>query len=354
MEVFVTILEFLAVMAVVVMVHEFGHFATAKAFGIKVNEFGFGFPPRVIRVFKKGETEYTINLLPIGGFVRLEGENDPTHPRSLASKGVGTRFVVLVAGVFMNVVLAIVLLAAFFMFTEPRDELEVGSVAEGSPAELAGVLPGDLILELNGAPVKDPDELGSQINSNRGEEIEWLIQREDTRHRVRLVPRVDPPPQQGATGITVTNSLGVRPVWYARPPWDALARSIKLTWSVPGLLVDAIASWILDDGPTPFAGPVGIAQGTGEWVREYSLISLIPLTALLSISLAILNILPIPALDGGRLMFVIIEWLRRGKRVPPEKEGFVHLVGIVAILSLLVALTYNDIVRLVEGNSLLR
>ena len=356
MEVLITIVEFLAVLTVVVLVHEFGHFATAKAFGIRVNEFGWGFPPRLVRVFRKGETDYTINLIPIGGFVKLEGENDPTQPRSLASKGVGTRFIVLVAGVFMNVVLAIFLFTVFFTFTVPIETLRVGGVTPGSPAALSGVLPEDVILEVNGDRIRNYDELLNSINRNRGEEVEWLVQRGDTQQRVSLIPRANPPQGQGATGISVVAEVGgVQTQWYARHPWDAAARGIKVTWSVPGALKDAIVDWVANDGPTPFAGPVGIAQGTGEWAREFGLVSLIPLAALLSISLAILNIMPIPALDGGRLMFVILEWVRRGKRISPEKEGLVHLIGfVVMIVMVLGPLTYKDIARLVEGGSLLR
>ena len=351
MDVLITVLQFLGVMAVVVMVHEFGHFAAAKAFGIKVNEFGLGFPPRVVRVFRKGETDYTINLLPIGGFVKLEGENDPSHPRSLAGKGIGTRVVVLVAGVFMNLVLAIVLLTGLFLFT--TNEVRIGQVAPGSPAEGAGVLPGDTLLGVNGEPVKTFENLSGLITSARGEEIEWLINRDGVEQIVYLEPRLDPPEGEGATGIRV-EIVGVQRTSPTRSPWDALVRGVELTWSVPGLLKDAVTDWLVDDGPTPFAGPVGIAQTTGEITREAGIISIIPLAAMLSISLAIFNILPIPALDGGRLLFVFLEWVRRGRRISPEKEGFVHFVGFVTLIFLvLVPLTYNDIARIVDGASLL-
>ena len=351
MEIVVTILEFFAVLAVVVMVHEFGHFAAAKAFGIKVNEFGFGFPPRLLRVFRRGDTEYTINLLPLGGFVKLEGENDPSEPRSLAGKGVGTRFIVLVAGVFMNLVLAIVLLSGLFMFT--TEELRVGDVMQGSPADLAGVLPGDVVLAINGKSVKVVSDLADQIDLNRGREIEWNVKRVDQRQRVLLVPRVNPPPGEGATGITI-QPWNVQQWSPSRPPWEALAEGSKLAASVPAALKDAVVDWANGDGEIPFAGPVGIAQGTGEVAREFGLVSLIPLAALFSMSLAILNILPIPALDGGRIFFVLLEWVRRGKRIPPEKEGLVHLIGFVVLITLILGpLTYNDIMRLVEGKSLL-
>ena len=353
MEVLITIIEFLAILTVVVLVHEFGHFATAKAFGVKVNEFGWGFPPRLVRVFRKGETDYTINLIPLGGFVKLEGEVNPDHPRSLASKGVGTRFIILVAGVVMNVILALVLLAAVFMFTV--QEVEVGEVSPGSPADLAGVIAGDVILEVNETSVKSTSDMAPLINQNRGREIEWLIRSEGVERVVRLVPRVNLPPGEGATGIRI-GSVGFQQKSPTRPPWEALAMGAEVTWSVPGALKDAVADWINDDGDIPFTGPVGIAQVTGEVAREAdnTLVALVVLAAFFSISLAFLNILPIPALDGGRILFVLLEWVRRGKRISPEREGLVHLVGfVVLIVMILGPLTYNDIARLVEGKNFL-
>ena len=350
MEVLITIVQFLGVLAVVVLVHEWGHFATAKAMGIQVNEFALGFPPRLFS-FRKGETVYSLNLLPLGGFVKLEGENDPSKPRSLASKGVGTRFLVLVAGPFMNAVLAIVLLTGLFMFT--LDELQVGVVSEDSPAEKAGVLSGDVILRVDGDKVKDFDTLASLINAAKGREIEWLIRRDGVETPVRLVPHLDPPEGQGATGITVRIGANHKasPV---RPPWEALVLGLKRTGLVLEAMKDEFGGWV-SQGKTPdVAGPIGIAQVTGEVAREGGLVSLIPLAALFSISLAIFNILPIPALDGGRIAFVVLEWLRRGKRIPPEKEGLVHLVGFMVLIALIVTISYNDVVRIVDGNSLLR
>lgn len=354
MEVLVTIVEFLAVLAVVVLVHELGHFATAKAFGIKVNEFGFGFPPRLLGL-RKGETVYTVNLLPLGGFVKLEGENDPTQPRSFASKGIATRFIVLVAGAFMNAILAIFLFAALFMFTiDDEVRVRVGDVATGSPAELAGVLPGDFILEADGQRISDFDGLSNQINANLGKEMEWLIQRKGDEQRVRVVPRVEPPAGQGATGINL-QFLSVQRWTPTRPPWEALSLGVQHTWNLLVATKDVLVSWVREGGETPFAGPIGIAQGTGEVARELGLVSLIPLAGFLSLMLAITNILPIPALDGGRILFVVVEWVRRGKRIPPEKEGLVHLVGFVIILVMVLGpLTYKDISRIVDGGSLLR
>ena len=354
MEVLVTIIEFLAVLAVVVLVHEFGHFATAKAFGIKVNEFGFGFPPRLLGI-RKRETVYTVNLLPLGGFVKLEGENDPSQPRSFASKGTGTRFIVLAAGAFMNLVLAIFLFAALFMFTiDDQVRVRVGEVAPGSPAELAGVLRGDFILEANGHRVSGFDELADQISANLGKEMVWLIQRKGDERQVRVVPRVEPPAGEGATGINL-QFLSVQRWTPTRPPWEALSLAVQHTWNLLVATKDVVVDWVSEGGEAPFAGPIGIAQGTGEVARELGLVSLIPLAGFLSLMLGITNILPIPALDGGRILFVVVEWLRRGKRIPPEKEGLIHLVGFVIILAMVLGpLTYKDISRIVEGGSLLR
>ena len=353
MEILITIVAFMGVLGLVVVAHEFGHYATAKAFGIKVNEFGFGFPPRLLGV-RKGETLYSINLIPLGGFVKLEGENDPTVPRSLASKGVGTRAIVLVAGVVMNVVLAIVLLAALFMFTvDDEVRTRVGGVAPASPAQLAGVQPGDRILQVTGIPLKAYDDLANLINANRGKEMEWLIQRDGEQQHLRVVPRVNPPPGEGATGITL-QFLGVQRWTPTRPPWEAVALGAERTWSIVAAMKGYVSDWIIEGGEAPFASPIGIAHGTGEAAREWGPVFLIPIAALISIGLAIGNILPIPPLDGGRLFLVILEWLRRGKRLPPEKEGIVNLVGIMALIAFLVAVGYNDIMRIVEDGSLLR
>ena len=355
MEVFITIIEFLAVLGVVIVVHEFGHFAAMKALGIKVNEFGMGFPPRLLGI-RKGETLYTLNLLPIGGFVKPEGENDSTDPRSFAAKGPGVRFIVLVAGVFMNIVLALFLLTAFFMFSEPREELRIGSVAEGSPAEQAGLLAGDFIVAANGTLIDSTEELVvNHIRPSEGREVDLLIRRDDVEQEIGVVPQLlDPSSSNATVGIGVTSEVtGVSPVPYARPPWEAVSLGAQVIWSIPGALKDAITDWLVDDGEVPFAGPVGIAQGTGEWAREFSLISLILLAGILSVSVAILNVLPIPALDGGRILFVVIEWIRRGKRIPPEKEGMVHMAGFALLIGVVLVLSYNDITRIVEGKSLL-
>ena len=350
MDILVTLGAFLGVLAVVVVVHEFGHFAAAKAFGVKVNEFGFGFPPRILGI-RKGETLYSINLIPLGGFVKPEGEHDSTHPRSLAAKGTGTRFVVLIAGVVMNVVLAIVLLSAFFSFSAV--EVRAGQVVPGAPADMAGILPGDSLIEMNGQRFREVDDLVVRLDQNLGQEVEWLVERDGSRFLTRLVPRANPPEGQGPTGISGISFTPSQSWSPTRSFPSAVGMAFQRTWSFPSAVKDAIVDWVADDGEVPFAGPVGIAQGTGEVAREFGPFYLIALAAGLSLALAISNILPIPPLDGGQIVFVVLEWARRGKRIPPEKQSLVHLIGIMGLIAFLVAVSYNDIMRLVDGNTVL-
>jgi len=353
-QVLITILEFLAVLAVVVLVHEFGHFATAKAFRIRVNEFGFGFPPKLLG-FRKGETVYTLNLLPLGGFVKLEGENDPSQPRSLASKGVGTRFIVLVAGPFMNVVLPVLIFTILFMVPQKMvvGDVVVNEVVPNSPAALAGIEPGDIIVRANGRKIETNSDLAETIMLNLGSEMEWQVKAGPEVSSVRVVPRWNPPEGQGPTGVVI-GTVNTRSVTRSEPLWEAVPHAFNKIGDVLVLMKNEVTSWIAHNKTPEVAGPIGIAQATGEVAREAGLAALIPLAALFSISLAIFNILPIPALDGGRLMFVILEWVRRGKRIPPEKEGLVHLVGFVVLIAGIVAISYRDIVRIVEDGSLLR
>jgi len=230
-------------------------------------------------------------------------------------------------------------------------ELQVINVAPAFPAEQAGILAGDIILEVDGEVVRHFNDLSARVGRRLGENSEWVIRRGETIQTISLTPLEDALPYDTSTGITV-DFVGVQgtPV---RPPWESLIQAVSWIGDVAILTKDAIIDWLANDGDTPFAGPVGIAQGTGEITREAGIISLVPLTALFSISLAFFNILPIPALDGGRLVFVVLEWVRRGKRISPEKEGLVHLIGIIGLITMLAALTYNDIMRIIQGQNLL-
>lgn len=518
---------------ILVVVHELGHFFTARALGVKVLEFGVGFPPRAFGIYTgktrvlidpytqfvnlggladlrlgqkvkvyssedthgnlvariieaakpkglaKGESApedpsaddfapddllkhegkvraveadggsflladmmYSINWAPLGGFVRLAGESNPDIPRSLASKGTGTRFLVLVAGPLMNVVLPVVILAILFMIPQDTSvgRVVVSAVSDDSPAQVAGLSSGDEIIRAGGHSVENRNDLTRAINLNGGDAMEWLVDRNGAQELFRVRPRFEQPPGRWLTGIAISQDTGqlvvlqvsnaspaeeaglragdillrsgglgitqtgalidtieasqgapmewlisrdgqeqvlsvsarfdqsgptmwltgitttledIRTVSRSDPPWVAIPQGFVSTWESLVLMKQAITGAVSSGSAPEFSGPIGIAQITGEVTREGGIHGWLAISVLLSINLAILNILPIPMLDGGRLFFVVLEWLRRGKKVPPEKEGLVHLVGFALLISAILVISANDITRLVQGGSFL-
>jgi len=323
-----TIVIFIAILVLLILAHELGHFMTAKLSGVKVEEFGIGFPPRLLS-FKRGDTVYSLNAVPLGGFTKLLGEEDPTLRGSLASKSIATRVLVLSAGSLMNILLPIVLFSTAFMIPHDMllEKVQIEEVAPGSPAQSAGIEPGDTILEINGHPIKNRGDIGYLIHLNLGSEVNILLEKTDfSSKEVNVKPRWNPPKGQGAIGIVITgvDSTIVRESY---PFWKAIPSSITHCWEILILFRNEIVTWFL--GATPqLAGPIGIAELTGE-VAKAGFSALLEFTALISINLAIINLFPFPGLDGGRLVFVSLEWVRRGKRIPPQKEGLVHLIGFI-------------------------
>ena len=432
----IALASFIPLLLFLVVVHEWGHFITAKWFGVKVLEFGVGYPPkafgfytgrtrvlvnqntqfvnvadaqalhtgqfvrvsseedqdgnlvgRIIEVPPTGSRQkgpqslqelssdkylkhegkvrevsgdsvmladmlYSVNWTPLGGFVRLAGESNPAVPRSLASKGVGPRAVVLAAGSFMNAILPLVIFT--FLFMIPQDvtvgNVRVTMVVPDSPAEEAGVQTDDIILQADGREVDNRGDLIRMITLSAGSEMEWMVERGGRQEFIRVVPRPNPPEGQGATGIAIelVNSR-VETLW--DPPWTAAYRSVTDTWELLVLLKREVSSWFSSGKAPALSGPIGIAQITGEVTQQGGFRGWLVLAILFSINLAILNILPIPMLDGGRLLFVAIEWVRGGKRVPPEKENLVHLIGFVVLIGLILWISAIDIGRLVQGGS---
>lgn len=431
---------------ILVVIHELGHFFTARALGVKVLEFGVGFPPKAFGIYtgktrvlidpqtrfinlqglgdlrqgqfvKVHSTEdphgnlvariieapvkkrrwskgpeaveadsedyeipddllkhdgkvrsveadggsffladmmYSVNWAPLGGFVRLAGESNPDIPRSLASKGTGTRFLVLVAGPLMNAVLPIAIFAVMFMI--PQDvtlgRVAVAEVAAGSPASDAGLQQDDVILTAGGQQIENTNDLRRYINLNGGGSMEWLIERDGAERVLRIAPGFDAESGRWLVGI-LTNLQDVRTESRADPPWEAIPQGFVRTWESLVLMKQSISGAVSEGGTPEFSGPIGIAQLTGEVTREAGLTGWLAIAILLSINLAILNILPIPMLDGGRIFFVVLEWARRGKKVPPEKEGLVHLVGFALLITAIVVISANDITRLIQGGSFL-
>ena len=347
-------LIFIVILVSLVVAHELAHFVTAKMFGVHVLEFGVGFPPRVFAK-RFGETEYSLNWMPLGGFVRLLGEEDPTHPRSLASRPAWQRLIVLAAGSVINLVLPIVLFA--FAFTVPHEvstgRAVISAVGANSPAAESGLRSGDVILSIGGREARNTLDTGRFIRLNMGSATDVVVRRGGEEMTVSVTPRWAPPANEGPTGIQIAPQTPFTER-ESLMPWESLPAGLRATFDTMVLARNEILSWAYGGARPQVAGPVAIAQTTGEIAREGGLSPLLELSALLSINLGILNLLPLPMLDGGRALFVVIEVLRRGRRVAPEKEAMVHLVGFVVFITLAVVVTFADISRIVQGDSLFR
>ena len=350
-----TILPFAGVLIALIVVHELGHYITAKLTGVKVLEAGLGYPPRIWGFTWRG-TLYSINWLPLGGFVRLLGEEDPSDPASLAAKPRWVRLIVLFAGSGMNFLLPIFLFALAFMI--PR-EVNVGptqitGVAPDSPAAEAGLQPGDVIFAIDGESVRNVREVSLAIRLNLGDTVDFTVKHSDG--VVETLPvhaRWTPPSGQGPTGIKIGHLYPFTEK-ESFPPWEALPKGWTAT--IDSLILarnEVIAMFKGGSGPE-VTGPVGIAQATGEVVEQSGWETLLEFAALLSINLAIINALPLPMLDGGRIAFVLLEIVRRGRRIAPEKEALVHLVGLALIITSAIVITYFDVIRLIRGDSLFR
>jgi regulator of sigma E protease len=343
-------LVFALLLGFMVLVHELGHFAVAKLAGIKVEEFGIGFPPRLIAL-RRGETEYSLNLIPLGGFVRMLGEEDPQQPRSFARAKKRWRIAILLAGSAMNMLAA----AGFFTVaytagwpTVTQTEVEIFRVVPGSPADRAGLQRGDVVLTLAGEPVTKTTDLRRITEANLGRTAPIEIRRGDTRRTLEVTPRAQWPEGDGPIGIGILDRPAkVEPVRY--PPPEAavrgvreLGRSILLTLSVPVLAIQGLV-------PLEFlrpVGPVGLYQATSQAAAETARsgwwFPLLYMAATLGAGLGVANLLPIPGLDGGRLVFIVIEAIR-GRRIAPEREGLIHLVGMAVLVSLVIVITYFDV-----------
>jgi regulator of sigma E protease len=360
-------LLFIVILIALVMAHEAGHFFTAKAFGVYVHEFGLGFPPRV-GAFKYGETEYSLNWLPIGGFVRLEGEEQSDHPRSLSVRPRWQRLIVLAAGAVVNLILPIFLFALALSFPH---EVAIGramvsTVVPDSPAEAAGIQEGDVIYTIAGRDALNVAETSRYIRLNVGRTIDLQVRRDGEFITIPVQARRSPPEGQGPTGISIAPAVVApdgRPFTEteAQPPWESIPNGFRQTWETLILVQNEIRGWFgggSGDGPQ-FAGPIGIGQTVGEVARSQETASdavspLLELAALLSINLGILNLLPLPMLDGGRIFFLLVEIARGGKRIAPEKEAIVHMAGFVLFISFALVITFIDISRIANGESVFR
>jgi len=354
-----TLFIFLIVIAVLVLSHEFGHFIIAKWKGMRVDEFGFGFPPRLFGK-QYGETTYTLNLLPFGGFVKIWGEDDAegaSDSRNFATRSAWDRFLVLVAGVGMNFVLAYILFTVGHAIGIPsvviagegvHDAMvRVVDVLPESPAAEAGIEAGDSILTLISSSqtvhVSEIEQVQDFVKTHSGIQITMVVERVNEELRLPITLRKEAPAGEGLLGIAMAKVGIVQTPWY-RAPWEGLLTTISTTRFVAEGLVFFFANIFSSDVASSVAGPVGIAQVAGE-ASALGFVYLLQLVAVLSINLAILNILPIPALDGGRVLFLVIEKLR-GKPVGVHISQFAHTAGFVVLILLMLVVTYFDLTRI--------
>jgi regulator of sigma E protease len=347
MSVLTSLLPFVLAIASLIVVHELGHFLAAKLAGIKVQEFGIGFPPRLARLFKIRETEFTLNWIPLGGFVRPAGENDPNVPDGLSAASPWRRLFVLIAGPAMNLLAALVLYAIIFAQLGRPDlaTVQIMDVSADSPAQLAGLQAGDVVTQVNGIEIDSSEELRALIYANLGDEITVTYQRDGVTATTTLVPR-DPAPEDGAIGISMGHpSIPlnlVEAVWYGgRAIYDQADALVSL----PGRML----SGELDPNQGRLVGYKGMYDIYTE-VREADAVpdsglpagvNTLSFFASISVSLGLLNLLPVPALDGGRILFTLPELLFR-KRVPPAYENAVNLVGLALLLFLMVYINLQD------------
>ena len=351
---------FLVILLGLVMAHEAAHFFTAKAFGILVHEFAFGFPPRIWGR-RIGETLYSINWLPVGGFVRLEGEEAGDGPRSFASQAAWKRLIVLAAGAVANLLLPIVLFAFALAIPHqiPEGRAVVTAVVAGSPAEAAGLQAGDVIVAVAGRDAANIVETSRFVRLHQGQTFDLEVRRAGDLLHLDVYGRWAPPAGEGPTGISIAPvavAADGRPytTTEAQPPWEALPNAARMTWDTMILARNEVVGWFKGSGGPQFAGPVGIAQTTGEVARSSettvgAISPLLELAALLSINLGIMNLLPLPMLDGGRIFFLFIEVLRGGRRIAPEREAIVHMIGFAAFIVLAIVITFADVSRIVGG-----
>ncbi|MFQ5945826.1 MAG: RIP metalloprotease [Anaerolineae bacterium] len=340
---------FLLVFTLLVFVHELGHLIVAKRMGIRIPEFGFGFPPRLLSLGRVGETEITINAIPVGGFVRLAGEDDPDEPGSFAGQSPRVRAAILASGSFMNLVLAAGLFAVVALVGEPSAVIavEVTQIAPGSPAEAGGLRVGDRILAVDGIQVEDPLDVVRVAETRVGREIALDVERGEESLVVRLVPRRNPPVGEGPMGFTAGAALaGTRIERY--DILEAIPHGISRTFQVVGLIGYGIVYMIQGIIAPEVSGPIGIAQMTGQAAARGAPF-LLQFTGFLSVNLALLNLLPFPGLDGARLAFVALEAVRGGTKIDPQREGLVHVIGIAILIGLVLVVSYYDLIRVSQG-----
>jgi regulator of sigma E protease len=327
--------------------HEFGHFIAAKASGVRVYKFAFGFGPRILG-FTKNQTEYVICLIPLGGYVKMAGEmgqesvketsGEVPEEQRFDKKSLVIRALIVALGPFMNIVTAVVIFSLiFFINGIPVVTSSVSTVIENGPAEQAGIFSGDKIIAINSIKMEDPKRIANIINESSGEELQITLDREGEIIDVFVIPEYDDNYKKGLIGITFEIFVEKINIF------SAFFKGLMTTGNIIKLIFSNTIEMITGKVPIEIAGPLGIAQMTGE-AAKLGFLNLLYFTAILSIFIGLFNLLPIPILDGGHIIILAIEKLR-GKPLEAEKINFMYLIGISLMIIIFVIATYKDILR---------
>jgi len=368
----ITTIIFVLVLSVLVFVHEFGHFYAARKFGVKADEFGLGFPPRAIGVYKdaKGkwrrlsgnkdieslsvneipaDTVYSLNWLPIGGFVKIKGENGDSREErdSFGAQKIWKRTIILAAGVSMNIILAFVLFSACFMVGAPQSvdtggKIQITEVSKGSAADKAGILSGDVIIGADNQGLANVPDVQAYIGAKGNTDLSLKIIRGGKELTLNIKPELKD--GKGVIGVGLDQIDTVRYSFFVAI-WEGFKHTGLLLWlifaSFFGLIRDLITGVGAGDA---VGGPIRIAQMTGE-VARFGFVNLLNFVALLSLNLAVINILPFPALDGGRIFFLLIEKVK-GKAINKDTEAIINNIGFFILMGLIALVTFKDILRM--------
>ena len=321
------------VFGLIVFFHELGHFSVAKFVGIKVHEFAIGMGPRLFK-YTRGETDYSIRLLPLGGYVKMEGEDEVSDDkRSFSKKSVGERIAVVFAGAFMNFVLALILFTIVFYNLTGIPTTTIDEIIENSPAESVGIRENDQIIGVNDIEIEDWDQLLNIINNSQGEELKLTLLRNNASLDKTVIPRLNESDNRYVIGI-IPHTNKSFPMALQGGFVQIKTIIVEMFSFFKGLITK-------QSNGAEIVGPVGIISLFGE-ASSHGIYNVILLAGLISVNLGFINLLPIPALDGSRILFLLFE-LIKGSPVNPEREAFIHMVGLALLMLMMIIVTYKDI-----------
>ncbi len=337
-----TFITAVLVFGVMIFAHELGHFAMAKRVGIRVEEFSIGMGPKLAGI-RRGETNYSLRLIPFGGYVKMAGmeSGEEQDERSFNRKSVAQRMGVIFAGPLMNFILAIVLFIFIFSVLgvpTASDEPVIGEVIKGKPAATVGLRPGDLIRAVNGRQVTNWSEIVQTIHKMPRQQVIITVERAKRELKLKVVPEFDPEARVGLIGIKP------KVAWSRLGLFASIKNGVVQAVGFTALIIKMLILMIIGKAPAEVGGPVMIVREINVALK-FGLAYVLNLAAILSINLGIINLFPIPALDGSRLLFLVVEAFR-GRPLDPERENFIHLVGFALLIMLMIVITYKDILKL--------